>query len=39
MFNLIHSFRDLLIATVVISGIIVYRDLYDKQSVKIKTKS
>jgi len=36
MFNLIHSFRDLLIATIVISGIIFIKTIYDKQSVNIE---
>jgi LytS/YehU family sensor histidine kinase len=35
-FNLIYSLRDLLIVTVVISGIIFIKTIYDKQSVKIE---
>ena len=35
-FNLIHSFRDFLIATIVISGIIIIKNIYDKQSVRIE---
>ena len=36
MFNLIHSFRDLLIAAIVIGGIILIKTIYDKQAVKIE---
>jgi hypothetical protein len=35
-FNVIYSFRDLLIVTIVISGIIFIKTIYDKQSVKIE---
>jgi Na+/H+-translocating membrane pyrophosphatase len=31
-FNLIHSFRDFLIVTIVITGIIIIKNIYDKQA-------